>query len=289
MTDAGIISIQDMTNAGQVAMDAYNQALAAAHEEGITGAAAQEAAIRAVGPAVSQIKAAYEAAGIPIDANTQALIDQAQASGMAFATSPMERAAAAMEQVAIVLGEAFGVAVNLGNAFGGVAGQARRAASAAASIPTSIPSFSGGGPPPGGGPPSEFRGAQGGMSPQILGRDTLIQAHRGEGVMVMKKQDVQRGMAFASAQGGMGSIGLSPGPSAGPGKGIRAPGPGEFRRINFSPRVEVRDEAVIKTPEGVRSFNKETVNGIYKALDQNAEGLARRLEYQQRTRCRSRI
>jgi hypothetical protein len=284
MSDAGILSIQDMTNAGQVAMDAYNQALHAAHEEGLMGAQAQEAAIRAVGPAVAQIKAAYEAAGIPIDANTAALIAQAEASGMAFATDPMSRAANAMEQVAIALGKAFGFAVDLGGAFGGVAGQANRAAQAAGRIPTSVPSF----PGTTGAPPTEFTSAAKGMSPKVLGRDTIIQAHKGEGVMVVPKQDMGGGMEFASAQGGFGgSIGHTPGPSGSTGA-VRMPGPGERSIIN-RPTVVVQDQSVIKTPEGVRAFQKETIKGIYKALDQNAEGLARRVEYQQRSRCRSRI
>jgi hypothetical protein len=280
MSDAGIISIQDLTNAGTVAMDAYNQALGAAHQEGLEGAAAQEAAIRAVGPAIAQIKSAYEAAGIPIDANTQALIDQAQASGMAFATSPMERAAHAMEQVAFALGKAFGFAVDLGDAFGGVAGQANRAAQAANRIPANVP----GAHIPGGGIPEGVT-AQGGYGPAKLGRDTLIQAHRGEGALIVKKSDMQRG-AFVSAQGGLGT----PGPSTGSHIGLRGSGFSSSRRsIQYSPQVVVQDASVVKTPEGQRAFQKETVKNIYQALDQNAEGLARRIEYQQRTRCRSRI
>jgi hypothetical protein len=279
MTDAGILSVQDMTNAGQVAMDAYNQALAAAHTEGLVGAQAQEAAIRAVGPAVAQIKAAYEAAGIPIDANTQALIDQAAASGMAFATDPMTRAANAMEQVALALGQAFGIAINLGDAFGGVAGQANRAAQAASRIPASVPTIPGGG---GGQPQPPTIRAQKGLAPSVLGQDTIIRAHKGEGVMVVPRKQMSH-TGFASAQQGIGHI---PGPRK-PSKGLvgSSYGPGIVNR----PTIVVNDNAAIKTPEGVREFNKQTVEGIYKALDQNAQGLATRVKYQQRTRCRSRI
>ncbi|MHC4714349.1 MAG: zinc ribbon domain-containing protein, partial [Planctomycetota bacterium] len=278
MADAGIVSIQDMTNAGQVAMDAYNQALAAAHEEGIVGAAAQQAAIRTVGPAVAAIRQQYEALGLPIDANTQALIDQAEAAGMAFATDPMTRAANAMEQVAVALGKAFGIAIDLGGAMGGVAGQANRAAQATSRI--SVPQMPGGAPGP---PPGLPRiPAQKGISPSVLGQDTVIQAHKGEGVMVVPRGEMSR-TSFASAQQGIGHI---PGPRA-PSKGLV--GTQYTPRIVNRPTVVVEDKSVVKTPEGQREFQKHTVEGIYKALDQNANGLARRMEYQQRTRCRSRI
>ncbi len=113
MMDAGIVSINDLRNAGVVAMEQYNAALGAAQAEGLAGAAAQEAAIRAVGPAVAQLLAGYTSLGIPLDENAMALKAAADATGMMFPQDAMSRAAESMERVALALEKAFGFSAGI--------------------------------------------------------------------------------------------------------------------------------------------------------------------------------
>lgn len=135
MMDAGIVSINDLKNAGVVAMEQYNAALAAAQAEGLTGIQAQEAAVRAIGPAITELLKGYDSLGIPLDDNAMALKAAADATGMMFPQDKMERAADAMERVAGALEKAFGLST-------GIADQLGRAASVR--FPE-MPSYGGGG------------------------------------------------------------------------------------------------------------------------------------------------
>lgn len=136
MAAMGIISIQDLANASIVATDQYNQALAAAQAQGLEGAAAQQAAIRAVGPAIGEIIKQYQAIGLPLDENLLKLKETAEANGMAFAEDPLVRAANAMERVAAALERAYGGAKGLADEIG---------RGASASQQYRVPSYRGGG------------------------------------------------------------------------------------------------------------------------------------------------
>jgi hypothetical protein len=61
-------------------------------------------AFQAIAPSLAQIKAESERYGLTIDANTQALIDQAEAAGISFPTDPMLQVVGLLEQMVVLMG-----------------------------------------------------------------------------------------------------------------------------------------------------------------------------------------
>ncbi|MCP4878330.1 MAG: hypothetical protein GY896_22990 [Gammaproteobacteria bacterium] len=268
-----------VSNAGFLTTDMFsafqNQAQSAFEQLTEAGLRPQEA-LQQIAPFLQSAIDAAERFGIPLDANTQALIDQAEAAGIAFETDPMNRMADAMVLVADLLGATDEQLANLGgtanetadtmqNGFAGasdelanlgdtanqtgeqmsdsfedssqqmqnsmenasnaaqdelnnlattmvssivpaadeaanatdrIADAARRAAEAARDIKfPDVPNGGGGG---GGGGLNAAAGFQG-----VLGKDTLIQAHRGEFVNILTQAQT-RAMDFFHAQNGMG-------------------------------------------------------------------------------------
>lgn len=129
----------------------------------------------AIGPQLQHAQEAAANFGLTLDANVQTLIDQAQANGLAFSSTPAERSALAMEKVASILERVFGAATNTAGAFGDMAVAAAGAAGAAAGI----------GLPGGGGGGADIFAAEGlhGTMPNMGGGlGPTIQTHAGERV-----------------------------------------------------------------------------------------------------------
>jgi TP901 family phage tail tape measure protein len=180
LADAGVVSVNDLKNASTLASASFQQAMDAATAQGLDPAAAQEAAIRAVGPAIGEIIAQYQALGIPLDENLQKLKDTAAASGMLFPEDPMVKAADAMERVAGALEKAFGLST-------GLADNLDRGAVAGTQIANTTGGYTGQGTYTGGGTVPYRRGTEGIV---VARRPTRARVHEGEGVMVVPAADV---------------------------------------------------------------------------------------------------
>lgn len=111
------LTIEQFQSFQQLGQDAFNQAKQAAIEQGLTVEQANSQALLAVAPLLQQLVQAAAAYGFELDAGTQALIDQAKAQGIAFATSPIDRAANAIERLVTVLEKALGVTGDLAGEF----------------------------------------------------------------------------------------------------------------------------------------------------------------------------
>lgn len=113
---AGYLTQDSFTAFGTSAQDAFSQAVA--------GGLTNEQALLAIAPLLGNIEEASRTYGFTIDENTQALLDQAHAAGIAFPTDPMERAAAALEKLVRLLGgdipEAANTAAHAINGLGNV-------------------------------------------------------------------------------------------------------------------------------------------------------------------------
>lgn len=163
---------------GISAKQAYDQAIAG----GATAAQAQEAILPFLRAAVS----ASEEYGITLDANTQALVDQAKASGVAFPEDPILRSAKAMETVAVALDKVFNLGLAAAGAFDHMATSASGAASAASNIPNNVPNPGGGAIPTG--PPL----AEGGYVPATPGGQLRMIGEGGEGEYVIPESKLGR-------------------------------------------------------------------------------------------------
>jgi predicted transcriptional regulator len=120
-----------LANSGYLTRDSFqaveNQAQAAINQM-MAGGATQEQALLASAPLLQSLLSASQNYGLELDANTQSLIAQAQAAGVAFKTEPMERMVQILEAIAVKLG------ADLPAAFGTTAtAAASTAASASAS------------------------------------------------------------------------------------------------------------------------------------------------------------
>lgn len=93
---AGFLTRDMLADFGTVAQAAYDQAIA--------GGATHEQALMAIAPLLANLRRLYEEVGIPIDANTQKLIDQAEQAGITFKTDPLLRMVEVLEAIAKALG-----------------------------------------------------------------------------------------------------------------------------------------------------------------------------------------
>lgn len=160
---------QDSFNAfGQSAQDAFQQAL--------DGNLDNQQALLAIAPLLGNIDKASKTYGLTIDANTQALIDQAKAAGIAFPTDPMERAAAALEKLVKLLG-------------GDIPDAANTAANAINGLGNVNPG--GGGVPPYHGNPAGY--ASGGYIPPTPGGRVVRVAEGGEGEFIVPASQMRGG------------------------------------------------------------------------------------------------
>ena len=289
LADAGVVSIGDLANASTLATDQYNQALAAAQEQGLAPAAAQEAAIRAVGPAVAELIAQYDALGIPLDENLQKLKDTASASGVMFPEEPMVRAAEAMERVAAALEKSFGLSTGLADNVDRI-GRGR--------IPGSSDTGNNN-------RNADASFASGTRGPVVVQRDMLAQIHAGEGLMVIPKNEMPTsGIGYGSfrrgteegedppegRRGGGGGSSDSPSESSSAASVVDAlveqvkalaeavADRGTPISIDNPVSVQIVDQSAVKTVEGQRAFGKFVVSEVERALDQNSRGLTTKIE-----------
>jgi hypothetical protein len=98
------ITIAQFDAFGQQAVSAYAQAKAAAIDSGLSQEKANEAAYMSVGPLLQTIIDSAGKYGITLDANTQSLVDQAKAAGIAFSTDKTDRLVMSIDALTAALG-----------------------------------------------------------------------------------------------------------------------------------------------------------------------------------------
>jgi len=103
---------------------AFGQQAQAAFAQAKEGGASSEQALLAIAPLLQTLQKASAAYGIELDANTQGLIDQGKAAGIAFPTEPMDRVVTVLEAIARALGAELPVAAAAGAGAIGAAGDA---------------------------------------------------------------------------------------------------------------------------------------------------------------------
>jgi len=188
------LAIGEFNAVSQQATAAFQQAMAGAADAGLSGTAQQSAAMAAVAPLLQQIITASQQYGFTIDANTQALIDQAKAAGIAFPVGPLDRIADVLERIYQLLGGTTQRAGELGNALSSLP------AGGAGVLPGEMP-----------GSPMPVQAATG-YGPAVVpnlgrGLGPRIQTHAGEGVLVIPANKMGRGSArsmprlFGAAEG----------------------------------------------------------------------------------------
>ncbi|MGH9399670.1 MAG: hypothetical protein ACRD00_04835, partial [Thermoanaerobaculia bacterium] len=126
-------AMQGLANSAFLTVDQFNaigRATGVLFDEAIAGGADMRTALLAVSPAIQAAITAAEQFGIPLDADTQRLKDLAEQNGIAFKTDPMDRAADAIETLAIALDKAFNLGLNLEDQFNRVADAAEGAGDA---------------------------------------------------------------------------------------------------------------------------------------------------------------
>ena len=96
LTDAGFLTAESFAGVQQGAQAAFDALVA----EG----AAPEAALLAILPLLAEAKRASETYGIELDANTQSLIEQAEAAGAAFPTDPILQVVDLLAELVRVMG-----------------------------------------------------------------------------------------------------------------------------------------------------------------------------------------
>jgi hypothetical protein len=98
LSAAGYMTQQSFDAFGSTAVDAYNQATNAGLD--------QNAALVSVAPLLADIEKAHQQYGLVIDDNTQALIDQAAAAGIAFPADPIIAMTQAIQDLIATIREA---------------------------------------------------------------------------------------------------------------------------------------------------------------------------------------
>lgn len=134
-------AMQGLANSAFLTIDQFNaigRATGTLFDEAIAAGADQRTALLAVAPAIQAAITAAEQFGIPLDADTQRLKELAEANGIAFKTDPMERAAEAIETLAIALDKAFNLGLGLEEQFNSIAVAATGAADATGAIPEKL-------------------------------------------------------------------------------------------------------------------------------------------------------
>lgn len=191
MTEAEIpVTVAQMAALGEEANRAMEMARAGAVEAGLSATDANLAALAAVSPLLQELLVASERYGITLDENTQSLIDQARAAGLAFPTGPLDKMVSLLEQMVLLLGgELPAAAARAGTAIGGIvnAGPMR----GSVEMPDSPDTI----------------GAARGYGPIVVpnlgrGLGPRIQTHAGEGVLIVPRAHVGRmPTVFGAARG----------------------------------------------------------------------------------------
>jgi hypothetical protein len=132
-------SLQGVALAGYMTRDsfaAYGQAAQDAVQQSISAGLAPAEALKAAGPLLADIVKTSQTYGLTLDSNTQALVDQAKAAGVAFPTGPMDRVVTVLEAIAHKLGAEIPEAA--GQAASGIVATGDAGQVAADSISTSL-------------------------------------------------------------------------------------------------------------------------------------------------------
>lgn len=90
------LTTQQIGAFGTEAQTAFNQA--------ISGGASTQEAFMAIAPLLAQLQSASSQYGFTLDANTQSLIDQAKAAGVAFPVDPIDKVVEAINRLYVLLG-----------------------------------------------------------------------------------------------------------------------------------------------------------------------------------------
>lgn len=270
----------------------YGTILNAGYQQAIDSGSTEKQALLAVLPLLAEMKQLHEQTGVALDENTQKLIAEAEAQGIAFPVDPMIQVRDILLEIAKVLGATIPASAeaarNSMNGLGdGVTG-------------------GGGNPMPthGGGPPDLT--SAGGLGPVTFGNDTILQVHRGEkGVIVPKGRKgswayitAARGLySPESGELGTGGAGGYTPPDA---TSATTSAPEQMAalqeaianvqqaatelartqpiNITNAPSIQLVDQSLVKTPEGQRAFGTYVQTEMERALDQNSRGLTTKVE-----------
>ncbi len=96
---------------------AFERQAEAARQQAIAGGATEAESYLAIAPLLQRLVEASRSYGIELDAETAAMIEQAEAAGVAFKVDPFDRAAEAMERVASVLERIYGLTGDAASGF----------------------------------------------------------------------------------------------------------------------------------------------------------------------------
>lgn len=96
LADSGYLTADSFSAIQEQAVSTFNQMIA--------GGASSQTALMAIAPLLGQLRSASANFGIQLDANTQALIDQASTAGVAFSTDPMNQMVDILKLIAVQLG-----------------------------------------------------------------------------------------------------------------------------------------------------------------------------------------
>jgi len=194
---------------------AFGQQAKAAFDQAIAGGASSEQALLAIAPLLQAIVQGAASYGLEIDEGTQALIEQAKASGIAFKTDGTERLIQSIDALTVALGGVPPALEKIGSAAEKLDGKTIDL-TVRYNEPDMMPGQFNEGAFNEGGPGVT---AAAGFGPKRLSRDTLFQAHAGEHVMIVPRG---KPFSFRSARRGFfqdPEMGGDPG-----GGGLPAPG-----------------------------------------------------------------
>jgi hypothetical protein len=263
MRAGGVLDAGVMGAAATSATELQAQAVEAAKAAGLAPAEATKAGFGAIAPLLREQLNASIASGQELDANTKALIEEAKANGVTILADPMVESVAVQKSM---LGEL----KRLNNAGGGV-------------------------------PDESFASGTKGL--RLVKRDMLARIHAGEGMLVVPKEEMSglsfRSFARGTEEGGDPYEGRGFDLGGGTGSGLIVPtsttGTGgessqttaanveaaveravskvKAVQVNNAPTVTIVDNSVVRTVEGQKRFERETVGAITQALQQNNAGL----------------
>jgi len=267
MRQGGAIDEGLLGAAGASAEELRAQAVSAAEAAGLAPAEATKAGFGAIAPVLREQLNAALASGQELDANTKALIEEAKKNGITIVADPMIESVAVQREM---LGELRGI-----NRSGG------------------------------GGADVDAGFASGTKGLRLVKRDMLARIHEGEGMLVVPKDEMGR-MAFrsfargtdyergdydvladrvpgTSTSGGTTTTSSTSTSSTDTAAAVeaaveRAVSKIQSVQVTNAPTVQIVDNSIVRTVEGQKRFERDTVSAVERALDQNARGLESRIE-----------
>jgi len=184
--DALKAALEGVANAGYLTGDsfsAFQTAASDAFAQAQAGGLTQQQSLQAIAPLLASIISASNEYGIAIDANTQALIDQAKEAGVAFPADPIIQMRDAVRELVNEIRTLNGLPTRDWGDMPPVA---------TSGTATTTPA----------GPPADVSAASG-FPFQKLSHDTTIRAHRGEHAMIVPAGGGFTGMDNSAGIGGV--------------------------------------------------------------------------------------